>query len=100
MAEIIIYIILLIPVYAVLIWTYMEPEESMLFGERWMYDREPEFSKRAIRFAKFGSLMVMILIPSLFISILTDMMLLKLLPVAVVLVLAGGIFKILAYEDE
>ncbi|WP_417900188.1 hypothetical protein ABN702_08055 [Bacillus haimaensis] len=53
MADAILYFIFMIPVYGILIWTYLCPEESMLFGERWMYKEEPEFSEDAIRYTKF-----------------------------------------------
>ncbi|WP_211279016.1 hypothetical protein [Sutcliffiella halmapala] len=49
MADTILTIILLLPVYGVLIWTFFHPEESMLLGNRWMYKGEPEFSEDAIR---------------------------------------------------
>ncbi|MCA1319588.1 hypothetical protein LC085_06645 [Bacillus tianshenii] len=55
MADALLYFIFMIPVYGVLIWSYLCPEESMLFGERWMYKEEPEFSEDAIRYTKFAA---------------------------------------------
>lgn len=45
-------IVFMIPMYGVLIWTYFCPEDSLLWGKRWMYKEEPEISNSAIRFAK------------------------------------------------
>lgn len=55
MAETIVAILLLIPLFGALLWTYFYPEESMLFGKRWMYREEPEFSDAAIHYTKFIS---------------------------------------------
>ncbi|UCZ51763.1 hypothetical protein LGQ02_12920 [Bacillus shivajii] len=56
MAETIIMIILMIPLYGVFIWSYLYPEESMLFLKRWMYNEEPQFSEGAILYSKFVSM--------------------------------------------
>ncbi|MEH7236683.1 hypothetical protein [Bacillus sp. JJ1562] len=56
MVDAFIYFIFMIPVYAALIWTYFNPEESMLLGQRWMYKEEPEFTDDAIRHTKFGAI--------------------------------------------
>lgn len=53
--EIIVGFILAIPVYGVLIWSYFCPQESLLFGKRWMYKEEPEISGSAIRYIKIAS---------------------------------------------
>ena len=53
--EIIIGVILTIPLYGVLIWSYFYPEESLLVGKRWMYKEEPEISDGAIRYIKIAS---------------------------------------------
>lgn len=55
MIEIIVMFIMCIPVYAVLLWTYFDPRESLLWGRRWMYKEEPEPSEGAIRYAKVTS---------------------------------------------
>nr|WP_242450784.1 hypothetical protein [Priestia endophytica] len=56
LAGVILSFILFIPVYAVLIWSYFDPEESLLFGKRWMYQEDPEPSPAAIRYIKVMSL--------------------------------------------
>lgn len=54
------------PLCAVLIWSYFYPEESMLFGKRWMYKGEPELSEGAIRYTKVASLISLIVIALIF----------------------------------
>ncbi|WP_196121303.1 hypothetical protein [Anaerobacillus alkaliphilus] len=68
MGEIIILFITLIPLYIVLIWTYFNPEESMLYGQRWMYKEQPEFSKRAIKYTKFVSVNFIVLLTTFLIG--------------------------------
>ncbi|TCM87931.1 hypothetical protein EV294_11612 [Paenibacillus sp. BK033] len=55
-------IILLLPLYAVLIWSYFEPRESLLWGKRWTYKEEPEISESAIRYTKIASLVTIVFI--------------------------------------
>lgn len=55
-------IIFLIPVYGLLIWSYIEPEESYLWGRRWMYEEEPELSEEAIWLQKKVSMIALIVI--------------------------------------
>lgn len=61
-AELFILIIFLIPIYGLLIYAYIDPKESFLFGRRWMYKEEPEFSEEAINFLKKASLIFMVLL--------------------------------------
>ncbi|WP_018757724.1 hypothetical protein [Paenibacillus terrigena] len=61
-AGIIVFFILMIPMYGVLIWTYFCPEDSLLWGKRWMYKEEPEISNAAIRFAKVSSLTAIVVL--------------------------------------
>ncbi|HWL24159.1 MAG TPA: hypothetical protein VNR38_10495 [Ureibacillus sp.] len=56
MAEFIIFVVLMIPVYLLLIWSYLDPKESFLFGERWMYKKEPELTENAIKILKLQAL--------------------------------------------
>lgn len=70
MAEKILVFILSIPLYAVLIWTYLEPRESLLWGKRWMYKEEPELSEGAIRYTKVASAISVV-----FLTILLTMLL-------------------------
>jgi len=58
----------MVPLYAVLIWTYLFPEESLLWGRRWMYKEEPELSEGAIRYAKIASIIGIIFITIILIS--------------------------------
>ncbi len=57
-----IFIVFLIPVYGLLIWSYIEPEESYLWGRRWMYEEEPELSEEAIWLQKKVSIIALIVI--------------------------------------
>ena len=61
-AELFILIILLMPVYGLLIWGYINPQESYLFGRRWMYKEEPELSEEAIWFHKKASMIAIVVI--------------------------------------
>lgn len=79
MASAIVIIILLLPVYGVLIWTYFYPEESMLFGKRWMYNEEPELSEDAIRYTKFISIVAIFLVTILVVGLISDNPLVRLL---------------------
>ncbi|MCK1999467.1 hypothetical protein MPH47_19930 [Psychrobacillus psychrodurans] len=54
------------PLNAVLIWSYFYPEESLLFGKRWMYKEDPELSEGAIRYTKVTSLISLIVIALIF----------------------------------
>lgn len=60
--------IFLVPIYALLIWTYFHPAESMLFGKRWMYQEEPEFSESAIGYLRFVSVIAMFFVTIGFVS--------------------------------
>ncbi|GMK48869.1 hypothetical protein PghCCS26_59990 [Paenibacillus glycanilyticus] len=55
-------IIFSVPLYAVLIWSYFEPRESLLWGKRWMYKEEPEISESAIRYTKIASIATIVFI--------------------------------------
>lgn len=65
--EIFVLVILLIPLYGALIWAYIDPKGSLLFGKRWMYKEEPELSDDAINFCKKSSLVAMIILTLLII---------------------------------
>lgn len=84
MADLILALIFLFPVYIVLIWTYFHPEESMIFGNRWWYKDEPEFSEEAIRFTKFVSIIG--------IYVLTLILASKIFEGIVILILGLGLF--------
>ncbi|MCK6207742.1 hypothetical protein KZX50_20075 [Bacillus infantis] len=98
MVEAYLFIVLMIPVYGFLLWTYFNPEESVLKGQRWMYTEEPEVSRAAIRYTKFMSLFIMIGLP---VSIL--LMTLDIGPFRLGLVILPVVFVIGAlriYTDE
>jgi len=77
--EIIVAMMFLLPIYCLLILSYLYPEESMLFLERWKYREEPEFSEEAIFFTKFTSMVGLLFITFITISFLTDNLLIRLL---------------------
>ena len=52
-----IIIVLSIPIYGLLIWTFIEPEESLMFGNRWRYNGTPKFSELQILLTKIGAIM-------------------------------------------
>jgi len=66
MEEVILAFILMIPLYVVLIWTYFDSEESILFGKRWMYKEEPELSEGVIHYTKIASLASIIFLTIIF----------------------------------
>lgn len=61
-ADLLIFIILLIPIYVALIYSYQYPEESILFGRRWMFKEEPELTEEAILLNKKISLIAIVVI--------------------------------------
>jgi hypothetical protein len=52
----------MIPLYAVLLWTYFDPEGAVFLGRRWMYKEEPELSEVGIRYTKIASVITMVII--------------------------------------
>lgn len=70
MGAIILFFIIMLPVYGFLIWSYLEPEESLLWGNRWMYKEEPEFTDEAIRRRKITSLLAIIGITLIFVCLI------------------------------
>ncbi|WP_442600061.1 hypothetical protein [Neobacillus sp. D3-1R] len=93
-------VIILIPLYGVLIWTYRCPEESILFGNRWMYKEEPEISKTAIRYTKFASMTSMIGLPFVLLSFILEIYFLRFVLILLPLVLVMGAFKIFSDDKE
>lgn len=59
--EIYLAIVFAIPLYGVLIWTYLCPEDSLLWGKRWMYKEEPELTEGAIRYTKVVSMISIVI---------------------------------------
>ncbi len=79
LGEIIISMFFLIPLYGILIWTYFYPEESMLFGQRWRYKEEPEFTDGAITYTKFVSGIAIFFITIIVVSTFIDNYLIRVL---------------------
>lgn len=94
MAEVILSIIFLVPLYGMLLWSYFFPQESLLFGKRWMYKEEPEFSQEVIRYTKFSSLIAMIALPIVMIGFIFDILFLKFSIVIFLLIIIFGALKI------
>jgi hypothetical protein len=67
----------MMPIYGLVIWSCFYPEESLLFGKRWMYKEEPELSNEVIRYTKFASMVVMIGLPIVVISFIFDIYFLR-----------------------
>lgn len=72
MVNAIFWLIICLPLYTVLIWQYVNPEEAMLRGKRWMYQDEPQITESAIRHTKlvslFGMIFLSIILLILFLS--------------------------------
>jgi hypothetical protein len=90
----------MIPIYGLLIWTYYDPEESMLFGKRWMYKEEPEMSSAAIRYTKFAAITAMVGLPFVLISLLLEIYLLRLVLIIFPLVFVFGALKIFTDDKD
>jgi len=94
MAEIILFIVLLIPVYLMLLWTYFYPEESILFGAKWRYKGDLEPSEVAVRYTKFVSLLSLIGIPLFLIMFLFELYFLLVAVIALIVIYVLGTMKI------
>jgi hypothetical protein len=44
MGDIYIVFVLFIPIFGMLFWSYHYPEDSLLWGKRWMFKEEPELT--------------------------------------------------------
>lgn len=53
-------IILYIPLYIYFIWGIYEPEEAMLFGNRWRFKELPEFTDFQIQLFKYKCIFAII----------------------------------------
>ena len=60
-------LIVLLPLYGILIWTYFNPKESLLWGKRGMYKEEPQLTESAIRNTKTKALICIIALSIIFI---------------------------------
>lgn len=98
--DIIITIIFMIPLYGFLIWTYYCPEDSLLWGKRWMYGEEPEFSPNYIRYIKFASISTMIGVPIFLISMFLKPLVSGLVLIVFIFVILIGAFLIFSDESK
>lgn len=48
--------ILSIPFYGYFIWGLIEPEEAIVFLDKWRYDEPPQFSEIQMMLFKFGNI--------------------------------------------
>ncbi|MCD8510029.1 MAG: hypothetical protein LRY73_09280 [Bacillus sp. (in: Bacteria)] len=62
MVGLLLLIIFSIPMYWAFIYGYLFPEESILWGRRWMYEDEPQLSDAAILLTKYSSLLGIIIL--------------------------------------
>ncbi|PPA71061.1 hypothetical protein [Jeotgalibacillus proteolyticus] len=51
-----IVIVFSIPVYILAIWGLHDPEDAILFLQRWRYNETPEFSEWQFKLFKFGNI--------------------------------------------
>jgi hypothetical protein len=93
-------VVIMVPIYALLIWTYYEPEESILFGSRWMYKEEPEISSKAVRYTRFVSVTSMIAIPFAVVSLILEIYVLRLVLVVIPIVFIFGGLKIFTGDRD
>ncbi|WP_316572065.1 hypothetical protein [Neobacillus sp. YIM B06451] len=99
-SDIIITVIFMIPVYGFLIWSYNCPEDSILFGRRWMYREEPELSSNFIRYTKFASISAMVGIPFVLTSIFLKPYVFGLAVIVFIFVFIIGAFLIFSSESK
>ncbi|WP_180968280.1 hypothetical protein [Cytobacillus massiliigabonensis] len=100
MAETILAVIFMIPLYGLFLWSYYYPEDSLLAGKRWMYTEEPEISKAAIRYTKFSSMTAMVGLPIIIISFISKFHILRLSIVVFFLMFILGALKIYTFEED
>lgn len=62
-------IVLSIPAYGFFIWGLYEPEEAMLFMDKWRYDELPRFSELQLKFFKIGNILGIVLLTLLIMSV-------------------------------
>ncbi|WP_060206259.1 hypothetical protein [Sporosarcina koreensis] len=98
-AEMILTVILMIPLYAFFIWTYNCPEDSFLFGKRWQFKEEPEVSPNMVRYLKFTSIAAMISTPIVIFSIFFKQSVFGLALLAFIFVIVIGAFIIFTGEN-
>lgn len=71
MTELFLILIFIGPLIGILIWSYKNPKESILWGRRWAYKEEPKITEGAISYVKFTSMIgIGILILTIFIILI------------------------------
>ena len=60
-------IVLSIPFYALAIWGLVEPDEAILFLEKWRYKEDPVFSEKEMKLFKFRNIFAIVMMPVLII---------------------------------
>ncbi|TMW72879.1 hypothetical protein [Alteribacter natronophilus] len=62
LSDVILTIMVAVPLYALFLWVFFDPEGAAFFGSRWMYREPPELSDPAIKFYKItaGALIVIL----------------------------------------
>lgn len=61
MTEVILLLIVIIPLYRVLIWTYSNTKESIYWEKQWMYGEDDEISEGVIRYTKVIAMISMVI---------------------------------------
>lgn len=72
MAEKIVFFIFSITIFAAFIWNIVDPRGSMLFGKRWMYEEEPEFSEDLLMIRKIVSVIGFVIYLLIFLIVIFD----------------------------
>lgn len=86
-------IIIALPLYIVLIWTYFNPREGMLFGQRWKYKDEPDFKDEALWLTRFASVIALFFITIVLMSTIFNRLYGLLLFVGLFLYILYSVFK-------
>ncbi|WP_198317418.1 hypothetical protein [Cytobacillus praedii] len=100
MAETIIFVIFLIPLYGIMLWTYYFPEDCILAGKRRMYTEEPEISKAAIRYTKSAAMTTMVGLPVVIISFILKIYVLRFSIIIFFLIFILGALRIYTDDDK
>lgn len=72
MGELIFYGFWFVILYGIAIWTFLNPEESLIIFRRWEYKEEPVFSDLAVTVQKYGALFVVLFLTLIAIHFTVD----------------------------
>ncbi|OWA37709.1 hypothetical protein B9G55_06585 [Saccharibacillus sp. O16] len=64
-------VIIFLPLLGVLIWSFFNPRESLLWGKRWMYKEEPEPSEGALRYIRNASAISAVVLLMMLVGVLS-----------------------------